>query len=621
MTGPRGTGTRWAVFTILPRGGPVLVSGLVAANVALGLLPIAFVVATSALIGRVADAVAAGPGSPAWHGTLVLFGLASAAFAAQLVLAPVQGLLGDLLARRVDGEMFDELMAASLRPRGITPLEDQEVLRDLRTAADDLKYGFMSPGQACAGMLALTARYLQLIGYALVVAVAFAWWAAVALVIIVLLFRHGQHNALSRFSKLRFALNGPERRIHYLRELGIQPPAGKEIRIFGLAGWIADALERAYRSWLAPLWVARRRLYLRPFLWYAAGGLLVTGAVFAAVGASAAGGITVTAFALAIQAALSALRLAAYYPEADLQIALGGECLQAVRRVVRRIDTYPADADADDTDTDTGTGTEAAPAPSSAIHFDHVSFTYPAGDRPVLDDLDLTIPARRCTAIVGLNGAGKTTLVKLLTRLYEPSSGTIRADGADIRRHPVASWRRNLAVIFQDFAHFDLSAAANIGYGAPDAIDDRDGIRAAAAAAGIATELERLPDGLDTPLTKDVPGGTELSGGQWQRVALARALFALRHGTPIVVLDEPTASLDVRAEARFFDEFAELMRGATTLLISHRFSTVRRADHIVVLAGGRVAEQGSHDELMARDGEYARLFHLQADRFTDEVAR
>jgi ATP-binding cassette subfamily B protein len=193
-------------------------------------------------------------------------------------------------------------------------------------------------------------------------------------------------------------------------------------------------------------------------------------------------------------------------------------------------------------------------------------------------------------------------------------------DGADIRSMAVDAWRARIAVIFQDFNRYEVTAAENIGFGAVEHVHRREAVRAAAADAGILDALDALPAGLDTPLARHLSGGAELSGGQWQRVALARALFRLRHDGAVLVLDEPTASLDVRAEARFFDEFVRLTRGATTILISHRFSTVRHADHIVVLDGGRVSEEGTHDELLRRDGRYARLFRLQADRFADDPA-
>jgi ATP-binding cassette subfamily B protein len=182
----------------------------------------------------------------------------------------------------------------------------------------------------------------------------------------------------------------------------------------------------------------------------------------------------------------------------------------------------------------------------------------------------------------------------------------------------VDDWRRQIGVIFQDFNRYELTAAENIGFGAIELASDREQIRAAAARAGILATLERLPEGLDTPLARQYKGGAELSGGQWQRVAIARALFALENGASILVLDEPTAALDVRAEAAFFEKFVEVTRGATALLISHRFSSVRHADNIVVLAEGGVIEQGSHEELLAANGRYAELFHLQAERFTED---
>jgi ATP-binding cassette subfamily B protein len=208
--------------------------------------------------------------------------------------------------------------------------------------------------------------------------------------------------------------------------------------------------------------------------------------------------------------------------------------------------------------------------------------------------------------------------VKLLARLYEPQSGRISVDGIDVRSFPARAWRRRLGAIFQDFVHYDLSLADNVGFGAPELLNEPERITSVLARAGGDELLNRLPEGLDTVLSRSYEGGSELSGGQWQRVAIARALMAVEAGAGVLVLDEPTANLDVRAEAAFFDQFLELTQGLTTVLISHRFSTVRRADRIVVLAEGAVVEEGSHEELLELGGRYAELFRLQAARFVTE---
>ncbi len=225
---------------------------------------------------------------------------------------------------------------------------------------------------------------------------------------------------------------------------------------------------------------------------------------------------------------------------------------------------------------------------------------------PVLEHFDLTIPAGSSLAIVGQNGAGKTTIAKLLCRLYDPQSGAIEIDGVDIREFDLASWRSRVTAVFQDFIRLELPLRDNVApAGAPD-----DVVRAALESAG-ATNLAAL----DTVLARGYDGGTDLSGGQWQRIALARALAAVKLGAGVVLLDEPTAQLDVRGEAEIFDRLLAATRHCTTILISHRFSTVRHADRICVLEHGRVIELGTHDELMALGGRYRTMFDLQAQRF------
>ena len=251
----------------------------------------------------------------------------------------------------------------------------------------------------------------------------------------------------------------------------------------------------------------------------------------------------------------------------------------------------------------------AAGMPAREIRFRNVTFAYPTTGEPVLAGFDLTIPAGSSLAIVGQNGAGKTTIAKLLCRLYDPQDGAIEVDGVDLRDLDLDGWRSRVTAVFQDFIRFELPLRDNVApAGAPD-----DVIRQALAEAG----ASGLAD-LDTVLARGYPGGTDLSGGQWQRVALARALCAVRLGAGLVLLDEPTAQLDVRGEAEIFDRILAATRHTTTILISHRFSTVRHADRICVLEHGKVVELGTHDELMAAGGRYRTMFELQASRFGDD---
>ncbi|HEV7214817.1 MAG TPA: ATP-binding cassette domain-containing protein, partial [Chloroflexota bacterium] len=258
-----------------------------------------------------------------------------------------------------------------------------------------------------------------------------------------------------------------------------------------------------------------------------------------------------------------------------------------------------------------------ASAPDAAIRFTDVSFRYPGRGVDVLTGLDLTIPAGHSLAIVGLNGAGKTTLIKLLTRLYLPDAGVISVDDVDLATLDAADWQRRLTAVFQDFGRYELSVRENVGLGAPDQACDQARLCEAARLAGALELIEALPHGWDTILSRRYSGGVDLSGGQWQRIALARALFAALGGARVLVLDEPTASLDVRAEADLYSRFLDITKGLTTILISHRFSTVRRAERICVLEHGRVVEEGSHEELLAAGGSYASMFALQAMRFSE----
>ncbi|UAC00024.1 ABC transporter ATP-binding protein [Dactylosporangium vinaceum] len=588
-----------------------LVTTLVAVNLLLGVLPVVFVVATSRLVGRIPAAVSTGTGTPAWDVFLGPFLVAAVAFVGQQALAPVQVALGELMKRRVDGWVHGRIMAAALRRTDLGAMEDPDALDALGDASRRLAGNWETPGMACAGLVALIGRYVRLFGLCVVVATVAGWPAAAALGAATMLLRHANRAGLRRYSQVWDEVTGLVRRGGYLRDLAMSDGAAKEVRVYGLTRWIADRYEHAYRSWLTPIWAARRKVYILPYLACTLVALAAAVVVLLLVARRGADGdISVTSLALGLQATVAALTLAAYYPESDGPTQFGMLAAEALRRFEQAADTAPA-----------GPVGPAQPVPAgpATVRFEGVSFRYPGSARPVLDRLDLELPAGTCTAVVGVNGAGKTTLVKMLARLHEPSTGTVRFDGTDIRAMPVPEWRRQLSVVFQDFIRYELSVADNVAFGAVHAPRDPDSVRRVLDRVGLLSEFEQLPQGLDTPLHRAYPGGTDLSGGQWQRVAIARCLYGLDAGARILVMDEPTAALDVRAEAGFFTQFTELTRGATVLLISHRFSSIRHADRIVVLDGGQVAEQGGHDELVAAGGRYAELFELQAERFAEEV--
>ncbi|MBB5800282.1 ATP-binding cassette subfamily B protein [Saccharothrix ecbatanensis] len=603
--------SRLRIVRLLPSGGWGLVAFLAAFNVLLGLLPVVFVVVTSILVGGVPAAIAGGLDSAAWERLTALFLLASAVFLANQVLAPVANAVNLRLRRRVDGVLRDEAMALMLRPVGIGPLEDERTLDELSETVRNFDRDWGTPGQACVGMLVLVARYTRLLALVVVIGVAIAWPAGLAVGVAVLLFRYGQRGGLRKYSRVSREVVGRNREIEYLHQVTMTAVAAKEIRLFGLTEWLADRYSTAYEAVQQHKERARRRVYLAPYLVLTSVGVVFAGfALVLAAELATSGRIDLTELALGVQAVVLAIALGGYYAEADTSTQYAMLSLSALQRLRARLDELEAGQRRPP-----GRDPVAASTPSAALVFDSVGFHYPGSSRTVLDGIDLELPAGQCTAVVGVNGAGKTTLVKLLTRLYEPTSGTVRADGTDIAGFDPVLWRRRIGVIFQDFVRYELTAAENIELGAAHASADRAAVLRAAERAGIAEALLALPDGLDTPLSRAYPGGTDLSGGQWQRIAIARAFYALEAGATVLVLDEPTAALDVRAEMAFFERFVEMTRGVTSLLISHRFSSVRRADHIVVVDGGRVVERGSHDELIEAGGHYARLFALQAERF------
>jgi ATP-binding cassette, subfamily B, bacterial len=590
---------RWlGLIRLLPRAGPGLLAAAVALNLALGLLPLLFVVGMSALLAG----LPAGRAGPIGLALTVAIG----ALVLQQVLGSFQPALADAVARRVDAHCVRRLMTASLRSAPVAALERA----DVRDALADCRAAFAremsTPGDAAAATLALLARYTQLTGAAVLLAAVRHPVAGAAMAATALAVRSGQRGSLGRFATMWAGLAPARRRAHYLRGVATGTSAAKEIRVLGLRTWLTDRLTTDTRAYLTALWTGRRAVGLWPFVALAGVAALGGGLVLADLArATAAGSLSILRFAVALQAILIPMRFATYFPECDVQTQFGA---QAYRTLLdfEALAAAPAAT----------SGAEPGP-PRHAIRFENVSFAYPGGP-PVFDGLDLELPAGRSTAVVGLNGAGKTTLVKLLARCHDPTAGRITVDGRDLRDLDATAWRRQLAVVFQDFIRYELSARENIALGAPQLLSDDAAIHAAAQRGGAAPLLATLPSGLATPLFSRYDGGRDLSGGQWQRIALSRAFLATARGS-ILVLDEPTAQLDVRAEVEFYDRFLARTRGLTSVVISHRFSTVRRADTIVVLDRGKVVEQGTHDALLAADGRYASMFRLQASRFADDA--
>ena len=590
--------------------GRVAVAAIVL-NLVIGVLPLGFVIGTSVAIGRVA-----GAGRGIWGGVLLAVGLAVVALLLQSVLSPFQAAFTELISRRVDGACAQRLMRATLAQVPVDLLEQSDVVDRMGDARRGLVEHSTTPGAAVAGLIALVARYAQLVGGVVITGVALGPVAALVITAAALVARFGERGAQARYSLLRSRSAAARRKAYYIFDTGSSLAAAKEIRVLGTLPWWRERGDRDSGSYLRPLWRARRRIRLAPFTVYSlvvlAGTLAVLVMLRDTADRSAVhhGDLSVLGLSLALQAILIALRFGVYFPEADDQTQDGMRAHESMLAIERAAQRHPGRLRPG--------GRPAGRAPVSGIAFEKVSFAYPGSGREVLQELDLEFPAGTSTAIVGLNGAGKTTLVKLLSRLYEPTSGRISVDGAGLEELDARSWQRRLAVIYQDYVRYELDAAANIGLGAPGHVRDTRALERAIEWAGAAGVIAALPDGLATVLSSRYSGGVDLSGGQWQRIALARALFAVQAGASVLVLDEPTAQLDVRAEVAFFDRFLELTCGLTTVVISHRFSTVRRADRIAVLDGGQITEQGSHEELMAARGQYAKLFRLQARRFADE---
>ena len=556
-----------------------------------GLLPATFAIAMGSLVGAVER-----------HEPLTTaLAIAGAVFLLLQILPPLHHAAGTNLGSRIADWLYDQLTRTCVTPPGMGHLENPKLTTDLSMSRDfdmaitgppmSISMDFIASG--LVEMIAGLASAAVLFGY--------TWWAPLLLIAA----WFGTH-VLLRESGVWKDRNTTEvreaqRHADYTYRLAVEPYAAKELRLFGLSDWVIERF-RVRRQRLFDLRWEATRLRERPVLWSLLLALGANVAVFWSMGAAAsAGRLSLSQLVMFATAAISTSMIAF----GGLSWALDGAAAPAAAVLRLREAMTPAGALSE--------GRRSAEAlPAREIRFRNVTFRYPAAPAeagPVLAGFDLAIPAGTSLAIVGQNGAGKTTLAKLLCRLYDPQQGAIEIDGVDLRELSVDSWRARVTAVFQDFIRFELPLRDNVApAGAPDAQ-----IEAALTDAGAANLAK-----LDTVLARGYPGGTDLSGGQWQRIALARALCAVRMGAGLVLLDEPTAQLDVRGESEIFNRILKATRHTTTILISHRFSTVRHADRICVLEHGRVVELGTHEELMALAGRYRTMFDLQASRFGEE---
>ena len=582
----------WKFFGVLPKADSGLAAAWWTVLILRGILPATFSIAMGVLVAAVQR------GNPL-VGPLAFAGVI---FVLLQVLSPLHQAVSANLGDRTAAWLYDRLTEACVRPPGMGHLEDATLTSDL-TVARDFDLGMTGPPLSIS-MDFIATGMVEMIGgvTSAVILARYAWCAPIVLAGAWLATHRLLHESAIWRDRNTEEVRGAQRDADYAYRLAVDPPASKELRMFGLAGWTIDRFI-ARRTRLHELQYAATRLRERPVIWSLLLVLSANVVVFWLLASAAIGGrITLGEAVVYVQSAIGVSMIAF----GGFSWALDGSAAPVA--AVLRLEPAMGPAG------ELRSGDRPADAmPAREIRLRDVTFAYPAGastppgaSAHVLEHFDLTIPAGSSLAIVGQNGAGKTTIAKLLCRLYDPQSGAIEIDGVDIREFDLLSWRSRVTAVFQDFIRLELPLRDNVApAGAPD-----DVVQAALESAG-ATNLAAL----DTVLARGYDGGTDLSGGQWQRIALARALAAVTLGAGVVLLDEPTAQLDVRGETEIFDRLLAATRHCTTILISHRFSTVRHADRICVLEQGRVIELGTHDELMALGGRYRTMFDLQAQRF------
>ena len=515
-------------------------------------------------------------------------------------LEPIQQVLNVWLEDRAVGEMDRRLMDAGIRLTDLVQIERPPFQDQLRLVQDSIfflprliDYLRMGLGTALTlgGMLLLLAGLHPLL----------------PLLLAVLSLPHLFSE--KRLQEIRYQSmvdrSRAAREMRYCARITTEPAAAKEIRVFGLG----DFFLRRFRSRFATAYEEMRRVrltHLRASTAFTALHALALAGGFWYVAVQArAGQLTLGDIALYIGVVIQTqalLQNLVFWFGFQYEILLHMRGLFTFLDQAKPAISLPPPRE----------GRQAPTELHQGIELRGIHFQYPEGTLPVLDDVSARLPNAAVTALVGANGAGKSTLVKLLTRMYDPDSGEIHVDGVPLALYDMPSLRGRIAVLYQDFNRFALTLRENIELGAVAPQEDGLQMEEAARWSGADGVAAGLPQGYDTPLTRRFRGGVDLSGGEWQKVALARTFV---RDAALVILDEPTAALDAEAEFRLFERFRQLVAGKTALIISHRFSTVRMADHILVLEAGRITEAGSHDDLISLGGRYAELFEMQAGRY------
>jgi ATP-binding cassette subfamily B protein len=555
---------------------------------------------------KIVDAVVAHDGHATLHWVLIELGLVIALALVQRGLGLVRSVLGLRLGVDINVTILEKALGLDLRY-----FEDPEFYDKLTRARREAS---SRPIALITESFGLIQSLITLVGYGALL-LRFSTWAVLALCVATI----PATVAEMRYSKLAFKIRNwrsPEsRRLMYLEYVLANDEHAKEVKLFGLG----PLLMGRYKTLSEEFYEQDRQLYVKRAAWTQVLSLVGTGTFYAAYAAmallAAAGKLTlgnmtlyVMAFRQGQQAFQSALGGIGSMYEHNLYMSNLWEYLRMASPEAASAATPLVDRTQL-----AGTGTLLGTGKGKGIELEDVGFRYPGKDAWALRHVTLSIPAGESLALVGENGAGKTTLVKLLTRLYEPTEGRILLDGRDLRAWDVTDLRKRFGVLFQDFNQYQLKVRENVGMGSVEHMDDEPRIERAVESGGAREVVSGLTDGLEAPLGRWFQNGTELSGGQWQKIALARAF--MREEADILVLDEPTASLDAEAEHAVFTRFRTLAQGRTTIVISHRFPTVRMAHTIIVLSHGEIVERGTHDELVALGGRYARMFALQAEGY------